>query len=173
VKCSEVKCSAVKGVKSGCTVKGIYGWWSEVKWSIVHRRGLNRGVPWRVFMVGEVKWSAVKGVKSGYNVKGIYGWWSEVKVLLKLVCYTCGLTTLETRYYMHFVLICTVVVSYCFVMCVCVCVCVCGFCNVCVCEGFVMCGCFGNMYTVLWLRFFLTWGFSYPDWGFSLLFSQL
>jgi hypothetical protein len=29
---SEVKCSAVKGVKSGCTVKGIYGWWSEVKW---------------------------------------------------------------------------------------------------------------------------------------------
>jgi hypothetical protein len=28
---------------------------------------------------------------------------------------------------------------------------------VCVCVGFVMCGCFGNMYTVLWLRFFLTW----------------
>jgi len=25
------------------------------------------------------------------------------------------------------------------------------------CEGFVMCGCFGNMYTVLWLRFYLTW----------------
>jgi hypothetical protein len=33
------------------------------------------------------------------------------------------------------------VVLYCFVMCVCVCVCVCA--------GFVMCGCFGNMYTVL------------------------
>ena len=32
---------------------------------------------------------------------------------------------------------------------VCVCVCVCGFCNVCVCVGFVMGGCFGNMYTVL------------------------
>jgi len=32
---------------------------------------------------------------------------------------------------------------------VCVCVCMCGFCNVCVCEGFVMCGCFGNLYTVL------------------------
>jgi hypothetical protein len=29
------KCSAVKGVKSGCTVKGIYGWWSEVRWSAV------------------------------------------------------------------------------------------------------------------------------------------
>jgi hypothetical protein len=26
----------------------------------------------------------------------------------------------------------------------CVCVCVCGFCNVCVCEGFVMCECFGK-----------------------------
>jgi hypothetical protein len=25
------KSSAVKGVKSGCTVKGIYGWWSEVE----------------------------------------------------------------------------------------------------------------------------------------------
>jgi hypothetical protein len=24
-----------------------------------------------------------------------------------------------------------------------------GFCNVCVCVGFVMCGCLGNMYTVL------------------------
>jgi hypothetical protein len=86
--------------------------------------------------------------------------WSEMKVLLKMVCYTCGLTTLETRYcsfsllccflYRHFVLICTVVVLYCFVVCVCAraraCVCVCvymsGFCNVCVCEGFVMCGCF-------------------------------
>jgi len=107
-----VKCSAVKGVKSGCTVKGIYGWWSELKWVEVQ--------------------------------------WSEVKVLLKLVSYTCVLTTLETRYcsfsplccfsYMHFVLICTVVVLYCFA--VCVCACVSGFCNVCVCEGFVMCGWF-------------------------------
>ena len=32
VQWSEVKCSAVKGDKSGCTVKGIYGWWSEMKW---------------------------------------------------------------------------------------------------------------------------------------------
>jgi hypothetical protein len=52
--------------------------WIEVKWNVVHWRGLHRGVPWRVFMFGEVKWSwrAVK--------------WSEV--------YTCGLTALETRY---------------------------------------------------------------------------
>jgi hypothetical protein len=35
-----------------------------------------------------------------------------------------------------------------FVMCVCVCVCGGGGCNVYVCVGFVMCGCFGNMYTV-------------------------
>jgi len=34
------------------------------------------------------------------------------------------------------------------VMCVCVCVCVC--------VGFVMCECFGNMYTVFWLKFFFT-----------------
>jgi hypothetical protein len=46
------------------------------------------------------------------------------------------------------VLICTVAVLYCFVMCV-VCVCVWGGgCDVCVCVGFVMCGCFGFMYTV-------------------------
>ena len=76
-----------------------------------------------------------------------------MKVLLKMVCYTCGLTTLETTYccfsYMHFVLICTVVVLYCFVVCVCAYVHMSGFCNVCVCEGFVMCGCFCNMHTVL------------------------
>jgi len=57
-------------------------------------------------------------------------------------------TTLETRYccfsYMHFVLICTVVVLYCFVVCVCACGCMSGFCNVCVCVGV-----FGNMHTVL------------------------
>jgi hypothetical protein len=37
------------------------------------------------------------GAKSGRTVKGIYGWWSEVKVMLKLVCITCGVTILETR----------------------------------------------------------------------------
>jgi len=65
----------------------------------------------------------------------------QERLLLKMVCYTCGLTTLETSYCsfsplscfsnVHFVLICTVVVLYCFVMCVCV--------RVCVCVGFVMC----------------------------------
>jgi hypothetical protein len=68
-----------------------------------------------------------------------------------------------------FVLSCIVVVLYSFVMCgcVCSCVCMCGFWNVCVCVRFAMCGCFSNMYTVLWLRF------SQPDWGFSVLFPQL
>jgi len=55
------------------------------------------------------------------------------KLVTGLTKYTsCGLTTLETRYYMHFVLICTLVVLYCFVVCACarahararVCVCV-------------------------------------------------
>jgi hypothetical protein len=67
--------------------------WSKVKWSSAVK-GVKSGVPWRVFMVGEVKWGEVQ--------------WSEVKILLKMVCYTCGLTTVETRY---------------FVVCVCACVC--------------------------------------------------
>jgi hypothetical protein len=33
---------------------------------------------------------------------------------------------------------------------VCVCVCMCGFCNVCVCVGFVMCGCVYE-----WVLFFV------------------
>jgi hypothetical protein len=66
---------------------------------------------------------------------------------LIMVCYTCGLTTLETRYcsfsplccfsYVNFVLICTVVVLYCFVICVCVCVCV----RACVCVCVFVCVC--------------------------------
>ena len=44
-KCSELKWGVVQwtGVKSGCTMKGIYGWWSELKWSEVK--------------CSEVKWS--------------------------------------------------------------------------------------------------------------------
>jgi len=150
-----------------------------VKWSVGQWRGLNRSVPWKVFMVCGVKWSEVKWGEVQ---------WSEEKVLLKIVCYTCGLTTLETRYcsfsplccfsYMHFVLICTVVVLYCFVICVCVCVracvCMCVFSNVCVCEGFVMCGCFWSfVYCTLTEVFLNLTGFSYPDWGFSVSFPQL
>ena len=40
----------------------------------------------------------------------------------------------------------------------------------CVCVGLVMCGCFVNVYTVLWLRFFLPWlRFFLPDWVFLTL----
>jgi hypothetical protein len=71
-----------------------------------------------------------------------------------------------------FVLICTVVVLNCFVMCVCgggvvgVCMCMCGFCNVWVCMGgFCMCGCLDNVYTLNL--------FGYHDRDFSVLFPQL
>jgi hypothetical protein len=57
-----------------------------------------------------------------------------------------------------FVLICTVVVLYCFVMCVCVCVCV--FVVICI------------LYSD-WGFSWPDWGFSYPDWGFFALFPQL
>jgi len=51
-----VKGSAVKGGKLRLTVKGTYGWWSEVKWRVVQWREVNWGLPWRVLMGGEVKW---------------------------------------------------------------------------------------------------------------------
>jgi len=47
---------------------------------------------WRLFLFGEVKWGEVQ--------------WSEVKVLLKMVCYTCRWTSLETRYSSFFPLCC-------------------------------------------------------------------
>ena len=155
LKWNEVKCSELKWSEVKCSELK----WSEVQWI-------------------EVKWSAVKGVKSRCTVKSICGWWSEVKwvevqwskvkVLLKSVCYTRGLTTLETRYSyfscMHFVLICTVMVLYCFVVCVyewvlLKCVCLWGLCNV---------------WVFMVIRIlYCDWGFSYPDWGFSVFFPQL
>ena len=55
-------------------------------------------------------------------------WLCEVKVLLKMVCYTCGLTTLETRYCSFSPLCCFSYVhaakcSWPFVYCVITCVC--------------------------------------------------
>jgi hypothetical protein len=64
--------------------------WRKCEWVVNY---LKCAVQW-----SEVKCSAVKGGKLGHTVKGVYGWWSAVKVLLKLVCYTCGVTILETRY---------------------------------------------------------------------------
>ena len=58
--------------------------------------------------IQKVKWSAV-----GPTVKIIYGWWGEVKVMLKLVCYNCGVTILETRYSIFFPLCCLYYVRFC------------------------------------------------------------
>jgi hypothetical protein len=45
-------------------------------------------------------------VELGSTVKGTYGWWSEEKIMLKLVCNTCGVTILETRCSTFFPLCC-------------------------------------------------------------------
>jgi hypothetical protein len=52
---------------------------------------------------------------------------------------------------------CNVWVCVCVGFVMCGCVCMCGFCNVwvCVCVGFVMCGCFGNMCTCIYCVFVL------------------
>jgi len=47
-----------------------------------------------------------EGCLSGRIVKGICGWWSEVKVMLKLVCISCGVTILETKCSIFFPLCC-------------------------------------------------------------------
>jgi len=59
----------------------------------------------------------------------------------------CSLHFSFNLYCGGFILFCNVCVCAC--VCVCVRACFCGFCIVCVCAGFEMCGCFGNMYTVL------------------------
>jgi hypothetical protein len=111
VKWSVVQWSGLhRGVPWSVFMFGEVKWsWRAVKWSVVQWRGLHRGVPWSVFMFGEVKWSwrAVtwrvvqcrglhRGVPWSVFMFGEVKWtwravkWSEV--------YTCGLTTLETRY---------------------------------------------------------------------------
>jgi len=67
----------------------------------------------------------------------------------------CGhdyIVTISFGYILYcvcFNLYCGGFILFCNVFCVCVCVCMCGFCSVCVCVGFVMRGCFGNMHAVL------------------------
>ena len=60
MKWSEVKGSALKGGKSGRTVKGTYGWWSEVKWS-------------------EVKWSEVKWSEDDVKIGVQYLWSNNIR----------------------------------------------------------------------------------------------
>jgi hypothetical protein len=144
-----------KRVKSVVTSK-------EFKWGL----SVNK---WSDMKCSDVGWTDVIYVKWFYfKVKWIDVKWSEVtevsygEVLadkgakyIRVTLY-CGHLIILRLFHLGvsctvFVLICTVVVLYCYVMCVCV-----GF-VMCVCVGFVMCGCFGNMYTVLWLRVFLRW----------------
>jgi len=66
--------------------------------------------------------SAGKVGKSGRTVKAIYGWWSEVMVMLKLLCITCGVTTLETtvQYFLPLVLLflCALLLTVAVLLCI-------------------------------------------------------
>ena len=122
--------------------------WIEVKWSLVQWRGLNQGVPWRVFMVGEVQWIEVRWSA----VK-----WSEgpvkISVLYLWINNIRNYVFLVFLYAFCFNLYCGGFILFCccVYMCVCVCVCVCmsGFCNVWV-------------LLVICILYF-DWDFSYPD----------
>jgi hypothetical protein len=99
----------------------------------------------------EVKWSEVSYGEVLVDKGAVY---------LRVTLY-CGYFVALCLFHLSisctvFVLICTVVVLNCFVMCRCVCVCVC--------VGFVMCWCFRNVYT-------RSFPFGYTDWLFSVLFS--
>ena len=52
---------------------------SAVKWSLVEWRGMNRGLPWRVFMVGEVKWSEVKWSEGSVKIGVLYLWSNDIR----------------------------------------------------------------------------------------------
>jgi hypothetical protein len=107
--------------------------WSEVKWSELKR--------------SEGKWVTVKSL---WVQVLCTLWWPYTEGIWLYCDYFIWV------YLVLFVLICTVVVFNCFVMCACVCVCVCVCVGVWV--GFVMCGCLDNVYTLNL--------FGYPDWGF-------
>jgi len=87
VKWSEVKFSAVKGVKLGFTVKGIYGWWSEVKWS-------------------EVKWS-----EGSVKIGVLYLWINNIRNYVLLFFLYAFLFNL---YCGGFILFCSVCMRVCF-----------------------------------------------------------
>jgi hypothetical protein len=129
---------------------------------IADHQGLGVEVSVRMCrMVRRVICDSVKDFQIKHRLWGTQEWNVVLRVLIVLCVFRLGVSSTEL------VLICTVVVLYCFVMCglvyvcvcvcvwacmcvcVCACVCVCRFCNVCVCVcgrvcvfvGFVMCGC--------------------------------
>ena len=107
--------------------------WSVVMWG---------ELTWFMWSDFEVKWSEVKWSEVSYGE--VLEDKSEIYIRVTLYwgyLFILGLFHLGVSCSV-FVLICTVVILYCFV--VCGCVRMCGFCNVlacvCVCVGFVMCG---------------------------------
>jgi hypothetical protein len=104
------------------------------------------GVP-----TSEVGYTTAMPRREGHEVLKDMWWWHWKKKHIKY-------------YLLHFILQAfdyIVTISFGYILhCVCFNL-YCGgfilFCNVCVCVGFVMSGCSGNMYTVHWLRFLLTW----------------
>ena len=130
---------------------------------------------WSDVKYSDVRWTDVIYVK-WFHFKVKWSEWSEVsygEVLVDkgamyiMVNLYCG--HLIILWLFHLGISCTVCFNlYCggFILfcnvCVCVRACVCACARVCVraCVCVRVCGgvgCFGNMYTVLWLRFFLTW----------------
>jgi hypothetical protein len=135
----------VKNVTSKRIANGDWVYIGEVMWSVVMWSELT-WLMWSDFILGwrEVSYGEVLVDKGAMYIMVTLYWGYLILLWLFHLGISCTV----------FVLICTVVVLYCFVMCGCVCVCVC----------FAMHGCFGNMYIVPWLRFFL---------AFSSFFRQM
>jgi hypothetical protein len=107
----------------------------------------------------KVKWSEVKWSEVSYGEV-----LADKGAMYITVTLYCGHLIILWLFYLGisctvcFNLYCGGFIVFCNVwVCVCVCVWGGGVCNVCVCVGFEMCGCFGNIYTLHWLRFLLTW----------------
>ena len=86
----------------------------------------------------------IQGLSSNRAVNTFRLGYKMQAVILRPFDYIVTISLGYILYCVCFNLYCGGFILFCNV-CVCVCVCVCGF----VCVGFVMCGCFGNMYTVL------------------------
>jgi hypothetical protein len=155
-----------KRVKNVVTSKWGLSVKSEVMWIVVMWGELS----WFMWSDFILKWSEVsygevivdKGAMYLYIRATLY---CEHLIILWLIHLGISCTV--------FVLICTVVLYCFFNVCVCVCVCVCVWGG-----GGVICGGFGNMYTVHWQKFLLTWLRFFLPWlrffhAFSLVVRKM